>query len=186
MISFFSQGYQLFNNDYVTNNSLIGKYYLCDAGFPLVPGFLAPYRKTRYHRRDIEGQHPESSKELFNFRHSSLRNVVERTIGLLKRRFAYLRHQPYHDIETQAKIVLACCAIHNFLRNDDIEDVCDEDIATSDDEDNPTHVDVSEDETPNAHISFTADVAWSNNRNTIADLMWADYHPNHDAGVDFD
>ena len=105
---------------------MIGKYYLCDAGFPLVPGFLTPYRRTRYHRRDIEGQHPESSKELFNFRHSSLRNVVERTIGLLKRRFAYLRHQPYHDIETQEKIVLACCTVHNFLRNDDIEDVCDE------------------------------------------------------------
>ena len=97
-----------------------------------------------------------------------------------------MQHQPYHDIETQAKIVLTCCVVHNFLRNDDIEDVCDENVATSDDEDNPTHVDVFEDETPNAHISFTADVAWSNNRNTIADLIWADYHPNHDAGVDFD
>ncbi|XP_022869247.1 uncharacterized protein LOC111388702 [Olea europaea var. sylvestris] len=64
----------------------IGKYYLVDAGFPSVSGFLAPYRRTRYHRRDIEGQRPESSKELFNFRHSSLRNVIERTIGLLKKK----------------------------------------------------------------------------------------------------
>ncbi|XP_022894029.1 uncharacterized protein LOC111408513 [Olea europaea var. sylvestris] len=119
-------------------------------------GFLAPYRRTRYHRRDIEGQRPESGKELFNFQHSSLRNVIERTIVLLKKRFAYLRHQPYHDIDTQAKIVLACSAIHNFLRIDDVEDVCEEDdLDSSDDEVNSTHVDVPEDETPNAHISFT-------------------------------
>ncbi|CAA2974888.1 Hypothetical predicted protein, partial [Olea europaea subsp. europaea] len=133
-----------------------GKYYLVDASFPLVSEFLAPYRATRYHRRDIEGQHPESSKELFNFRHSSLRNVIERTIGLLKKRFAYLRYQPYHDIDTQAKIVLACSAIQNFLRIDDAEDVWEEDLVSSDYDVNPTHVNVPEDETPNAHISFTS------------------------------
>ncbi|XP_022876933.1 uncharacterized protein LOC111395158 [Olea europaea var. sylvestris] len=169
------------------NDSFVGKYYLVDAGFPSVSGFLAPYHRTRYHRRDIEGQRPESSKELFNFRHSSLRNVIERTIGLLKKRFAYLRHQPYHDIDTQAKIVLACSAIHNFLRIDDVEDVCEEDdLDSSDDEVNPTHVDVPEDETPNAHISFTNQEVWSNKRNAIADLMWADYLPNQNAGIDFD
>ncbi|XP_022890247.1 uncharacterized protein LOC111405537 [Olea europaea var. sylvestris] len=42
----------------------VGKYYLVGAKFPLVPGFLAPYRRTRYHRRDIEGHQPESKKEL--------------------------------------------------------------------------------------------------------------------------
>ncbi|XP_022876699.1 uncharacterized protein LOC111394881 [Olea europaea var. sylvestris] len=161
------------------NDSFLGKYYLVDAGFPSVSSFLAPYRRTRYHRRDIEGQRPESSKELFNFQHSSLRNVIERTIGLLKKRFAYLKHQPYHDIDTQAKIVLACFAIHNFLRTDDVEDVCEEDdLDSSDDEVNPTHIDVLEDETPSAHISFTNQEAWSNKRNAIADLMWADYLPN--------
>ncbi|KAL2506675.1 putative harbinger transposase-derived nuclease [Abeliophyllum distichum] len=34
--------------------SLISKYYLADARFSLVPGFLSSYRRTRYHRRDIE------------------------------------------------------------------------------------------------------------------------------------
>lgn len=77
-----------------------GKYYLVDTGFPLVPGFLAPYHSTRYHHRDIEGRRPEGSKELFNFGHSSLHDVIESTIGLLKKRFAYFRHQPHHDIDT--------------------------------------------------------------------------------------
>ncbi|KAL2524399.1 putative harbinger transposase-derived nuclease [Abeliophyllum distichum] len=163
----------------------VGKYYLADAGFPLVPGFLSPYRRTRYHRRDIEGQRPENRKELFNFRHSSLRNVVERTIGLLKKRFAYLRHQPFHDISTQAKIVLACCAIHNFLRIHDADDVCEEDFDNSDDEVNPTHADVPEEATINANISFTAEASWSNNRDAIAQSMWVNYNPNADADIDF-
>ena len=96
-----------------------------------------------------------------------------------------MRHQPYHDIETQAKIVFACCAIHNFLRIDDVEDVCDDDLDLSDDEVNPTHVDIVEIETINADITFATEATWSNNRNTIADLMWAEYHHNDDPGVDF-
>src|SRR5206468_924992 len=102
----------------------IGKYYLADAGFPLVPGFLTPYRNTRYHLRDHIGRRAETPKEMFNFRHSSLRNVIERSIGVLKKRFAYLRNAPFHDIRTQAKIVIACCTLYNFLRDGDPSDLC--------------------------------------------------------------
>ncbi|CAI9778726.1 unnamed protein product [Fraxinus pennsylvanica] len=95
----------------------VGKYYLVDAGFPLVPGFLTPYHRTRIY---------------------------------------------------------------------DAEDLCDEDYYSSDDEVNLGHVDALEDDTPNAPISFTAEAAWSSNRDTMADDMWAAYHPTHDAGIDFD
>ena len=156
----------------------VGKYYLADAGFPLVPGFLSPFQKTRYHRRDVEGQRPENSKELFNFRHSSLRNVIERSIGLLKKRFAYLRHQPFHGIEIQAKIVVACCAIHNFLRIVDVEDECLGDEESDDDDITPPPLNV-----PliplNEHITFTTDVAWTEKRNAMANLMWQQYDANH-------
>ncbi|KAL2460913.1 putative harbinger transposase-derived nuclease [Abeliophyllum distichum] len=164
----------------------VGKYYLVEAGFPLVPGFLSPYRRTRYHRRDIEGRRPQNSKELFNFRHSSLRNAVERTVGLLKKRFAYLKHQPFHDISTQAKIVLVCCAIHNFLRIDDAVDLCEKDFDTSDDEVSPTHADVPEEATINAHISFTTNASWSSNRDAMAQSMWVNHNPNADAEIEFD
>ncbi|KAL2531932.1 putative nuclease HARBI1 [Abeliophyllum distichum] len=143
--------------------------------------------QARYrNRKDIEGQRPQNGKELFNFWHSSLRNAVERTIGLLKKRFAYLRHQPFHDISTQAKIVLACCAIHNFLRIDDAENVYEEDFDSSDDEVNPTHADVPEEETINAHISFTAKASWSNNRNEIVQSIWVNHNLNADAEIEFD
>ncbi|KAL2526324.1 putative harbinger transposase-derived nuclease [Abeliophyllum distichum] len=145
--------------------------------------FLSPYRRTRYHRRDIDGQRPQNSKELINFWHSSLCNAVERTIGLLKKIFAYLRHQPFHDISTQAKIVLACCAIHNFLRIDYAEDVCEEDFDSSDDEVIPTHADVPKEKMINAHISFNAEASWSNNRDAIAQSMWVNHNPNADAEI---
>ncbi|KAL2508230.1 uncharacterized protein Fot_31877 [Forsythia ovata] len=108
------------------------------------------------------------------------------TIGHFKKRFTYLRHQPFHDISTQAKIVIACCAIHNFLRIDDAEDVCEEDFDTSDDEVNPNHADVPEEATINAHISFTADASWSNNRDAMAQSMWVNHNPNADAEIEFD
>ena len=56
-----------------------------DSGYPCTLGFLPPYHTERYHLRDFQGgDHPEGAKELFNYRHSSLRNVIERCFGILK------------------------------------------------------------------------------------------------------
>ncbi|GMI87293.1 hypothetical protein HRI_002398600 [Hibiscus trionum] len=63
----------------------VGKYYVVDAGYPNIPGFLAPFRGQRYHARDFIGRHqPREKEELFNMRHSSVRNVIERSIGVLE------------------------------------------------------------------------------------------------------
>lgn len=86
---------------------------------------------------------------------------------MLKRRFAYMRHQPSHDIETQARIVLACCAILNFLRIHDAHDLCDEYYFSNDDEVNLEHVEPPKDDTPNAPISFAEEAAWATNRDTM-------------------
>ncbi|WVZ64429.1 hypothetical protein U9M48_013939 [Paspalum notatum var. saurae] len=63
-----------------------GKYYLVDSGYPLREGYMPPYRKSRYHLKDFETKGPENLNEIFNFHHSSLRNVVERSFGVLKNR----------------------------------------------------------------------------------------------------
>ncbi|KAL5130924.1 Protein ALP1-like [Glycine soja] len=55
-----------------------GKYFLVDAGYTNGPGFLAPYRGTRYHLNEWIGNTPQSYKELFNLRHASARNAIER------------------------------------------------------------------------------------------------------------
>ncbi|KAL9688466.1 hypothetical protein QQ045_032887 [Rhodiola kirilowii] len=59
-----------------------GKYYLVDAGFQLRTGFLAPYRSTRYHLKEYTVHQPENPNELFNLRHASLRNTIERAFGV--------------------------------------------------------------------------------------------------------
>ncbi|KAM1017084.1 hypothetical protein ACFX2A_047678 [Malus domestica] len=33
-----------------------GKYYVVDSGYANMSGFLAPYRKVRYHLRDFRGR----------------------------------------------------------------------------------------------------------------------------------
>lgn len=79
---------------------------------------MAPYRGVRYHLQEFSGQNsqPANEKELFNHRHASLRNVVERIFGIFKSRFLIFKSAPPFPYETQAEIVLACVGLHNFLR----------------------------------------------------------------------
>ncbi|KAG9446580.1 hypothetical protein H6P81_012708 [Aristolochia fimbriata] len=95
-----------------------GRYYLVDAGYPNRPGFLAPYRGTRYHLQEYGNNLPQNPKELFNLRHASLRNVIERIFGILKSRFVILQTPPPFSYPVQVKIVLACCILHNYLRKE--------------------------------------------------------------------
>ena len=82
-----------------------------------MPGYLAPYRGQRYHLRDYQGQgRPRGKQELFNYRHSSLRNVIERCFGVLKARFPILKLMPNYPVRRQRQIPTACCTIHNFIR----------------------------------------------------------------------
>lgn len=95
-----------------------GCYYLCDNGYANIEGFLTPYRKVRYHR-DAWGNRaasPENYKELFNWRHSQARNVIERAFGLLKKRWAILRSPSFYPLKVQNRIILACILLHNFIR----------------------------------------------------------------------
>ncbi|XP_020110917.1 uncharacterized protein LOC109725923 [Ananas comosus] len=54
----------------------LGKYYLVDAGYPQIRGFLRPYKNQRYHLPDFRrGGQPLGLQEVFNRTHSSLRSV---------------------------------------------------------------------------------------------------------------
>ncbi|CAN1300994.1 hypothetical protein LINPERPRIM_LOCUS24771, partial [Linum perenne] len=59
---------------------------------------------------------PRCHGELFNYKHYSLRNVIERCFGVLKRRWSILKMMCSYSFIKQTNIVLACCAIHNFIR----------------------------------------------------------------------
>ena len=99
---------------------MLGKYFLVDCGFPNRLQFLAPFRGVRYHLQDFHGQgrHSENANELFNLRHASLRNAVERLFGIFKSRFTIFKTAPPFPYSTHAELVLACLGLHNFLRKE--------------------------------------------------------------------
>ncbi|XP_052619611.1 protein ALP1-like [Lactuca sativa] len=127
-------------------------YYLVDAGYINGEGFLAPYRGQRYHLNDWHvGHQPTTPKELFNMRHSSARNVIERCVGILKARWGILRDKSYYPINLKNKIIMACCLLHNYIRQemtvDPFENRFELDEGTGDvgggDDDNITSVGIS-------------------------------------------
>jgi hypothetical protein len=62
---------------------ITGKYYLVDAGYPYMKGYMGPYKGERYHLPDFRrGSQPRGMHEIFNHTHSSLRCTIERTFGV--------------------------------------------------------------------------------------------------------
>ncbi|XP_043694327.1 uncharacterized protein LOC122645037 [Telopea speciosissima] len=94
------------------------KYYVVDSGYPSTIGFLTPFKGQRYHLRDFKSRRAQTAKELFNQRHSSVRNVIERSFASLKQRFPTLSKMPRFPLSTQSRIVIACYALHNFIRDE--------------------------------------------------------------------
>ncbi|KAM3330116.1 hypothetical protein ACQJBY_026857 [Aegilops geniculata] len=117
-----------------------GKYYLVDSGYPNREGYLAPYKGQIYHIPEFRnGRKPVGKYEVYNHSHSSLRNVVERTFGVLKAKWRILKGVPSFKPRTQKKIIIACMALHNYIREtklpDEEFDKCDEDEDYIPDED---------------------------------------------------
>jgi len=90
---------------------------------PNRPGYLAPYKGTKYHLLEYrDGLEPQGKKEIFNYAHSSLRNVNERSFGVLKMKWRILLHMPSYAPHKQSQIIVECNALHNFIRPSGILD----------------------------------------------------------------
>ena len=79
-------------------------------------------QKYRYYLNDFSGVDMNilSRQEKFNFTHLSLRNVVERTFGVLKACWHILHGVPFCHREKHKMIIMSCFAMHNFLQNREI------------------------------------------------------------------
>lgn len=85
------------------------------SGIQNAEGFLAPYRWQKYHLIEwSEGNPPTSPKEIFNMRHSSAQNVIERAFRMLKGQWDILRGKSYYSVNVQC-IIHACCLLHNLV-----------------------------------------------------------------------
>ena len=105
---------------------------------------------------------PENAREYFNLKHSSLRNVIERIFGVLKKRFVALNTMDLHgySYEFQVQFVQVVMALHNFIRKHDKDD-----ILVLDDDDESYH------ETPVLIQGDRGDIA-SDFRDKLANKMW--------------
>ncbi|KAF2299799.1 hypothetical protein GH714_003484 [Hevea brasiliensis] len=100
-----------------------GKYYVVDAGYQQMEGYLAPYKGTRYHLPDFQrGGRPIGLKEIFNRWHSSLRCCIERTFGVWKARWKILRTISPYSFYVQRDIVVVSMALHNYIRRKALAD----------------------------------------------------------------
>jgi hypothetical protein len=96
-----------------------------DSGYPNKIGYLAPFKGSTYHLPEFHhrrGRPPQGKYEIFNYLHSSLRNVIERSFGVLKQKWRILKAMPRFSTRKQAKIIIACIALHNFIRDSHLSD----------------------------------------------------------------
>lgn len=147
-----------------------GKYYLVDEGLSHKSTLMAPYRVVRYHLKEYSSRGPQNPKELFNLRHESLRNAIERAFGVLKKKFPIIRstNEPFYSCETQSRIFLACCILHNFILKEDrvkeLEDVVEGQILNA-----------PQEEEPHAPRERVTDEHGEEIRNSITNDMWSNY-----------
>ncbi|XP_057550528.1 protein ALP1-like [Amaranthus tricolor] len=150
------------------------KYFLVHLGYSNAQGFLAPYKGIRYHLNLWRGSAPTNYKELFNLRHSSARNTIERAFGLLKMRWAILRKSSFYDKQTQVRIINACFFLHNFVREENLDD---ENLLNEVDDDlsNVEAFDTMEDEGEDFILTAQASPQWNNLRDEMSQKMFREY-----------
>ena len=118
-----------------------------NSGYPNRLGYLAPYKGTKCHLQEFQNAAElQGKEEVFNYAHSSLRNVIERAFGVLKQKWRILNNIPStYPPETQTHIIVACMALHNFIRMSELRD---RDIGRCDRDENYVPPEASEDQPP--------------------------------------
>ena len=159
-------------------------FLLGDAGYPLhsqqsnsgrmLPPILTPYRGTRYHLKEYGNStlRPRNRKEILNLQHAKLRNVVERTFGVLKKRFRVFRAPLECQIPQTCLVIYAACALHNFIRKEQTpqEDEAMERILQEDQDVDAEECDL--DLTAVASGSLISSNIW---RDDISQAIWQEY-----------
>ncbi|XP_047961410.1 uncharacterized protein LOC125206165 [Salvia hispanica] len=162
-----------------------------DAGYTNGPSFLAPYRGIRYHLNEwyTRGNNPQNPKELYNLRHATARNVIERAFGLFKKRWKILREVSFYDVKTHVKIINACAILHNLIRveepNDPLLAEVDAEIQTrvthqgddhdEEEESRDYHNEMEETQHSDRITTIQVTNEWTRFRDSLAEAMFLHY-----------
>lgn len=94
------------DNKVAQNDRMLPFVFIGDEAFSLREDFLKPFSS--------KDQNPE--REVFNYRLSRARRIVENGFGILASRFRIF-HTPINiHPDRVTALVMACCTLHNFLR----------------------------------------------------------------------
>lgn len=88
------------------SNEILGYTFIGDEAFAMRPDLIKPYSRETLNRE----------RRIFNYRLSRARRTIENTFGILASRFRVFHTAINLKIENIDKVVLTCCALHNFLR----------------------------------------------------------------------
>ena len=90
-----------------------------DEAFPLCPNIMRPYPRGRNANKMLR------PCQVFNYRLSRARRILECAFGILALCFHIYNRRMQYSIETVIKIVKATCVLHNFLhdRNLDVANI---------------------------------------------------------------
>jgi len=83
---------------------------------------------------------PWNSRELFNFQHAQLQNIIKRIFEVMKKQFWVLLLPQEYPIEMQVHLVPALAVLHNIIRVYDPDDkVINEDFISDTHNDSQTY-----------------------------------------------
>lgn len=78
---------------------------VADDAFALRPNLMKPFPQRGLHM----------TERIHNYRLSRARHVIENVFGIMSARFRVMRKPIALNAEKTKKVVLACCALHNYL-----------------------------------------------------------------------
>lgn len=87
-------------------NDVVPYVFLGDEAYPLMENLMKPYSQKQI-------SHDE---KIFNYRLCRARRVVENAFGILATRFTIFHTAISLNVENIDIVILASCALHNFLR----------------------------------------------------------------------
>ena len=119
---------------------------------------------------------PQNKEELFDLRHASARNIIERIFSVIKHKYHILLIPPEYNMEIQARIPASLAAVHNFIHCHQLEE--EEEIDEDDDAPIGGQVDVDD----NDNAADLADIGLNEpdaRRDGIATAMWDQYIQEH-------
>ncbi|XP_067634817.1 putative nuclease HARBI1 [Eurosta solidaginis] len=119
------------------DSGVCNAWLLGDAGYPLEPYLMTPYRSTS------EG----SAEAIYNSKHAKTRNIIERTIEVLINRFRCLlgARQLHYKQEKAIQIANVCAALHNLCIDYNVEASSYDSPSEAENVQDAFEVDVSED-----------------------------------------